>query len=320
MIFHKLVEKIYRSKMYIRCDDTGLVKFFSVNDFPEIVQEGYSFSSSLGHKLQGYFYHHHMHNLSGGPLVIFDHGFGGGHLAYMKEISILCNNGFTVFAYDHTGCMESGGANTNGLAQSLHDLDDCIKALNLDDNYHFSDIYVIGHSWGGFAALNITSLHPDIKKIVVLSGFVSVEKLINQYFSGILKGYRKHILKLEADNNPYYVGYDATKTFDNFDVNALLIYSDNDQMVDKKIHFDSFYQEIKNQDKVKYIITSNKGHNPNYTESAVNYLQTFHKALNKAKKLKTNAEKEQFKNSFDWDKMTEQDEQIMQSIIEFLNN
>ncbi len=316
MIFHKTIEKIYKSKMFARCDETGLVHYFSNHDFPGLSAKPYIFKSSLGHDLQGYFYSYD--NYDENRLIIFEHGFGGGHRSYMKEIEKLCSAGYLVFAYDHTGCMESGGESPRGFAQSLHDLDDCIKTLKQDENINTTNISIMGHSWGGFSTLNIVSLHPDIKKIVVLSGFISVEKIINQNFSGLLKGYRKHILELEAQTNPYYVGYDATKTLSTFNVKGLLIYSDNDHLVNKEIHYDALNEALKEKENIELILLNEKGHNPNYTKAALIHLAELAKATKKTKNLKTKEEKENFKNSFNWHQMTEQDEELWNKIFEFL--
>ena len=174
MIFHKTIEKVYKTTMFSRCDDTGLLHYFSHEDFRGMDATPYSFLSSLGHTLNGYFYSYIGYDPQ--RLVVFDHGFGGGHRSYMKEIQKLAKEGYLVFAYDHTGCMTSGGEGAGGLCQSLRDLDDCLKALKQDPAIAAKELYVVGHSWGGFSTLNIAKYHPDVKKIVVLAGFVSIEK------------------------------------------------------------------------------------------------------------------------------------------------
>ena len=182
MIFEKQIVKQYKRMMCSRCDDTGRAFYFSADDFPGLHKEEYCFTASAGHMMKGYLYHYD--NAIPGRLVIFDHGFGGGHRSYMKEIELLCREGYLVLAYDHTGCMESGGETPNGLAQSLCDLNDCINSVKKDSELSGSDISVVGHSWGGYSCLNIAALHPDISHIVVMCGFVSVELLVNSFFAG----------------------------------------------------------------------------------------------------------------------------------------
>ena len=103
MIFEKQIVNMYRGMMHTRCDDTETVFYFSPDDFPALLYEPYPFTSSEGHKLQGYIYNYDSPVAN--RLLVFNHGFGGGHRAYMKEIEMFCRHGYTVFAYVHTGFM-----------------------------------------------------------------------------------------------------------------------------------------------------------------------------------------------------------------------
>ncbi|MBR3589206.1 MAG: alpha/beta fold hydrolase [Clostridia bacterium] len=320
MIFEKKVIKIYSSMMLNRCDDNGNVFYFSAEDFPGIEKESFSFTSSKGHILQGYFYSYP--DAKKNRLVIFEHGMGGGHRSYMKEIEKLCMAGYRVLAYDHTGCMESGGENTGGLSQSLCDLNDLMNTLKNDEVYKDYDISVVGHSWGGFSAMNISSLYPEISHIVVMSGFVSVEKMINSFFSGPLKFYRKCIMDIEQRSNPQFVNIDGVDTLKKTESEVLLIYSDNDTLCKKEVHFDELKNELSGKSNIKFILENNKGHNPNFTENAVKYKDEFFGILTKKtkkKQLETKEEKETFRKAFDWHKMTEQDEKVWGKILTFLD-
>lgn len=314
MIFEKKIVEIYKQTAFCRCDNDGLAYYFTEKDFEGLKKEPYEFQSSMGHRLQGFFYYYD--NFKNDKLVIFDHGFGPGHTAYMKEIEKLCKEGYKVFAYDHTGCMLSGGVNINGMAQSLHDLDDAIDEIKNNPLYSGLDLYVMGHSWGGFSTLNIASIHKEIKKIVVLSGFVSVKDLILTNFKGLLKGYRKAINEVEFNANPKYYNYDGVESLKNSNVEALLIYSDNDHLCNKS-HYDKLYNNLLNSENIKFILEHNKGHNPNYTVKAVNSLNDYLKKKNKALKDK-NINKEQFVESFDFNQMTEQDELVWNVIFDHL--
>ena len=280
--------------------------------------EAYSFKASAGHTLKGYVYHYN--NPIPNKLVVFDHGFGGGHLAYMKEIERLCKYGYTVLAYDHTGCMESGGKNPNGLAQSLCDLNDCITAVKADERFAGFDISVMGHSWGAFSTLNITALHPEISHIVAMCGFVSVEEMIKTFFSGLMKGYRKAVLALEKEANPYFVQFNAIETLSKSSIKALLIYSEDDQMC-KLEHYEMLKAGLDGKPNVEFLFVNGKGHNPNYTEDAVKYLGEFGKARAKLLKNKnvTSQDKASFVASFDWERMTAQDENVWVKIFEHLD-
>ncbi len=320
MIFQKKIVEMYHSMMLKRCDDTGNVFYFSDEDFPGLEKESYSFRSSKGHLLQGYFYNYP--DVKQNRLIIFEHGMGGGHRAYMKEIEKLCFNGYRVFAYDHTGCMESGGDTTGGLSQSLCDLNDAINTIKKDENFKDTDFSVVGHSWGGFSAMNISALHPDISHVVVISGFVSVEKMVNSFFSGLLKPYRKCIMDIERKSNPDFVNSDGVSVLKNTKAQVLLVYSDKDTLCKKEVHFDELKAKLPDRENIMFLLENNKGHNPNFTEEAVKYKDDFFSLLTKKtkkKELETKEEKEKFKESFDWNKMTQQDEKVWKEIFKVLD-
>ena len=319
MIFSKQIEKIYRSRLFNRCDDVGVAHYFSAEDFPGLRSQAYSFPANAGHTLRGWFYSYEK--AIPGRLVVFDHGMGGGHRSYMREIERLARAGYLVFAYDHTGCMESGGENTNGFAQSLSDLDACLTALKKLDSLRDRTISVVGHSWGAFSTMNIPALHPDVTHVVALSGFVSVKEMVHQNFSGILKGYRKELYALERKANPNYVNYNACKTLADTNAQVLLIYSADDKMVHKAVHYDALHKALAGKKNVKFLLVEGKGHNPNYTADAVQCLAAYTETLTKKLKkleLGTVEERKAFLQTFDWWRMTEQDEAVWNVILDTL--
>lgn len=319
MIFSKQIERIYRSKLFSRCDDVGVAHYFSAEDFPGLRCQDFSFPARAGHSLKGWFYSYGQP--AADRLVVFDHGMGGGHRSYMREIERLARAGYLVFAYDHTGCMESGGESTNGFAQSLSDLDDCLTALKKLDSLRGRTISVVGHSWGAFSTMNIPALHPDVTHVVALSGFVSVKDMVNQNFSGILKLYRKELYALERKANPDYVNYNACKSLAATDAKVLLIYSADDPMVKKEVHYDVLHKALSGKKNVRFLLVDGKQHNPNYTADAVQYLAQYTKELTgqlKKLQLGTVEERKAFLQTYDWHRMTEQDESVWQVILETL--
>ena len=319
MIFEKQIVNLYKGMMHKRCDDTETVFYFSPENFEGLKSEPYTFKASAGHTLQGYIYEYSDPKAQ--RLIVFDHGFGGGHRAYMKEIEMLCRHGYRVLSYDHTGCMESGGESPNGLSQSLCDLNDCISTIKADQRFNGLDISVMGHSWGAFSTLNISALHPEISHIVAMCGFVSVSEMMGTFFGGIMKGYRKPVLQLEKESNPLFFEYNSIDSLSSSNVKALLIYSEDDQMCRKK-HYDMLKSGLEGKDNVKFMLVSGKGHNPNYTEDAVKYLGEFGKARAKIARNKkaTAADKAAFVASYDWNRMTLQDEKVWKVIFDHLDN
>ena len=320
MIFEKKIVGIYKEQFLNRCDDKGLAHYFSHADFPGLRQQSFDFRSSLGHDMKGWFYCYD--EIIPGRLIVFEHGFGGGHRSYMKEIEMLARHGYLVYTYDHTGCMESGGDSPRGLSQSLRDLNDCLNALKSTPGFRDLDISVMGHSWGAFSAMNIAALHPEVSHIVALSGFVSVEEMIGQFFSGILKGYRKPVLQIEQQNNPDFIKYNAARTLADTAAKVLLIYSSNDKLVIREIHHGILSKALEGKADTRILLEENKGHNPNYTADAVAYLAEYTADMTrrlKEKKLNTEAEKKAFRESWDWNRMTAQDEKVWAEIFQTLD-
>ena len=76
------------------------------------------------------------------------------------------------------------------------------------------------------------------------------------------------------------------------------------------------------KENIQFLLVENKGHNPNYTEDAVKYLAEYTAAVNKAnknKELETEEQKKSFVASFDWDRMTAQDDEVWARILECLS-
>ena len=317
MLF-RAIEKFYRKMLYTRADDTGTAFYFSADDFNGLNKKAHTVPSSDGHTLQGYFYFYD--NPIKNRLIVFEHGMGSGHRGYMREIEMLCRHGYLVFSYDHTGCMESGGETTGGFVQSLKDCNDVISNLKTVSELKGYEISVIGHSWGGFSTLNICALHPEIKSIVAMSGFVSVKDILGQFFSGPLSPFFNRIYRKEADANPDFINYSAINSLRNSDATALIIHSDDDKTVNCKKHFDIMMNELSDKENITFMKVTGKNHNPNYTEEAVRYFEAFiSKRMKSSKKLKTDKQKSNFVNSFDWYKMTEQDETVWAEIFKTLD-
>jgi dipeptidyl aminopeptidase/acylaminoacyl peptidase len=179
----------------------------------------------------------------------------------------------------------------------------------------------MGHSWGAFSTLNISALHPEISHIVAMCGFVSVANMVETFFSGLLKGYRKAVFALEKKSNPRFAEFNAVQSLSDSAVKALLIYSEDDPLC-RRVHYDTLKAGLEGKETIRFLLVNKKQHNPNYTEEAVALLGEFGKARARLTR-KNNASKEEkaaFVKSFDWDKMTVQDEAVWKEIFAHLDN
>ncbi|MBO4406716.1 MAG: alpha/beta fold hydrolase [Clostridia bacterium] len=323
MIFEKQILKRYRAAAFRRYDDTGTARYFGPEDFPGLIAEPVSFPNRAGDLLAGWFYS--CFAPKEGRLVVFDHGIGGGHRSYMKEIALLAEAGYRVFAYDHTGCMASGGECTRGMSGSLADLDDALSYLRETHGIPDESISVIGHSWGGFAALNISRYHPFLSHVVAISGFLSVPRLLASSLGGfpLPAPYREAICALERDVNPGYADSDAISSLAGSGAKVLLIYSDNDPLIRKKLHYDPLYEAFSQKSNFTFLLEKGKLHNPHYTREAVGLLSAYMRELSrksKRRQLKTEEQRAAFRASFDWDAMTAQDPDVWEKILDHLGS
>ena len=86
MLFEKQIKAAFRARVHVRADDTGAIRYFSPEDFEGLSVSPYSFPAHEGHTLQGYFYSYGEPSIPN-RIVIFDHGMGGGHRSYLREIA-----------------------------------------------------------------------------------------------------------------------------------------------------------------------------------------------------------------------------------------
>lgn len=318
MIFQGFIEKMYRGMMFRRCEEHDTARYFDAEDFEGIKKEPYEFKNQKGETLRGAFYSAEVKFYN--RIVIFEHGMGSGHRAYMREIVTLARHGYLVYSYDRTGCVSSDGDGIRGFGGSIADLDDCLKALKSDTRFSGYDFSVIGHSWGGLSTLNVAAYHPDVSHLVAISGPRSVEAMHTQIFSGLLKLYKKHIYSIETETNPDYVGASAIEALRSTEAQVLIIHSEDDKVVSAKIHFDPLAEALCHKENIRFLKVSGKNHNPNYTVDAVNYLAEYSAANRKQrKKLKTEKDKQAFASSFDWLRMTEQDPEVWKEIFAVLD-
>jgi proline iminopeptidase len=101
---------------------------------------------------------------NGKPLVILHGGIGlsqGYLLPYMLQ---LANSSFVIL-YDQRACGDSTGEinlTTMTIENFVKDLDAIRKA------FHYEKISILGHSWGGFVAMNYAIAHPNhVEKLIV---------------------------------------------------------------------------------------------------------------------------------------------------------
>ncbi len=314
----KLLTNIYKGTLYTRYDIGKGIFYFSASDFPKLREAPFNFKTPRGHILHGWFYYYDGAKTD--RIIVFEHGLSIGKRAYMREIDTLAKQGYLVYTFDHTGCNESEGEHIYGFAGSLYDLDACIKALKENPETKEKSISVIGHSRAGCSTLNIPAYHPEITHIVAISGFSEVRDIQEQFVPKIAPKIRRAVYELEKADNPDHIDASAVKNLKGTKTKVLIIHSKDDKTVSVK-HFEKLRENLKDESNIKFLLVDGKIHNPHYTADAVAYKEEFFKKYKKLKKSKkTKAEDyEALKNSYDWHRMTAQDEDLWQKIFNHLD-
>ena len=306
-----IVSKVYINKFVCRYDKEVGVPYYSCKDFKGFKQEAYTFNNSKGIEIHYFFYYYK--DFKDDKIILFLPGLGPGHASYMAEIETLAKRGYKVLTLDYTGCGESQGKYLGSLNTPTKDVSELLDLLKLD-----KPIVLVGHSMGGYTALNLASLREEIKKAVVISGFLSIKSIGDALIKNDF--FVKRILKYENKLYPEYKDLNNIEYLEKTTDDIFFIQSDDDTMVPYRIALE-VVESIDNPH-IKKLKMSNRKHNPNYTDSAIEYMNEVfgnYYYLLKQKELKTDADKINYFKDVSLAKLVEQDEELFDQIAQFLN-
>ena len=303
------------SKHYIkffvhRYDKEAGIPYYDASDFDGLRKESYKFVNTDNIEI-AYFYYYYD-NYQKDKIVLFCHGMGPGHTAYMAEINELAKNGYKVLALDYRGCDKSGGDYLKSLNKPTRDVIDLLNYLKIKE-----EIVLVGHSLGGYTALNVINLRNDIHKAVILAGFIEMSSLLMKFVPN--KFILHRILKFEQKTEPKYYGIDNISYLKSTNDEILYIQSTDDGMVPYDIGL-KVVESIDNSH-IHAIKLNDRKHNPNYTRDAIAYMnEVFGKynQLIKDKKIKNDNDRIEYFKDVSLPKLVEQDQEIIKSIVDFI--
>lgn len=287
-----------------------LVRYYQIEEFEGLLKEAIAFSRKKI-ILRGYLYSYPIKHVK---VMIVAHGMWSNHQAYLQEIEFFARNGYLVIGFDYCGTDQSDGKNIKGLAESLVSLDAAVSFAESDLRFRGLPIVVFGHSWGGFAAGTIASIHPNIEKVVVMSGFISLPKIYWNLLPKALDILIPFFLFWDWIYHGKYAFKSIRKTLLNSHVDALIIHSKDDQMVSYRQH--TAVLEKKLADQTSFLVVNGKNHNPDYTTEAINYM----KEVQSHKKTLSKEEQKNYLESVDWHRMGQIDEELLRQVLDFLNS
>ena len=286
-----------------RCDKNPFLKYFTAEDFNLSAQP-----VTLAKGLKGFIYSKDDIPQKD-KLIIFCHGMGPGHIAYTTEIAYFCNFGFPVLAVDSRGCNFSEGKNLKGMYSGVQT---AISAIDFANEKGYKDINLVGHSWGAYSAL-CASARRKVNKVVAISApnapsVTMAEGAVNmgampRPLVAIMRPFwwLVNFFKYGARGNS-----SAAKCAKRNGTPTLMIHGDKDRVVTLK---KSAFNRAKGQHITK-LVAEGKVHNPYNTENAEIQLAVL------SEKLKKNEYADIMQ--FDFKAATEEDEEVMQKILNFI--
>jgi len=192
-------------------------------------------------------------------LIVLASGHNACSDCYLWQIKELSDCGWSVFAYDSTGCCNSEGKSSIGFSQELLDLTSALDYIENNNRFGYNNIALLGHSRGGYAVCCALKYNYDITAVISVSG-------INSAMEAVIGASYAHTGPLAYLNYGYLWLYQAT-LFDtdtlNVRANEVLKNTDTPVLVihgadDKKVPTDKFsvysYKDDFDSENIEYLL------------------------------------------------------------------
>lgn len=251
---------VYNSIFNKRYETTSAYK---ITEFDGLKADRYEFKSYDNETLVGYRYYTEQAEPCG--IVVLAHGFNsGGQKSYMNITYYFACNGFDVFSYDATGNDESGGKSIKGIPQGLKDLSCAIDYLDEIDELKNLQIFLWGHSWGGYCVTNVLNYHPEVKAVVSVAGFNRSSDLLysqgKEMIGGIINIILPYVRLHEKHLFDDYAKTTAMNGFANSDAGVFIIHSKDDTVVPIQYGYDIYYEKYADDSRFVFRQYEDKGH------------------------------------------------------------
>lgn len=210
--------------------------------------------------LCGYLYTSQAPNPKNG-LIVLASGHNACADSYLWQIKELMEYGWSVFAFDSTGCCNSEGDSAVGFSQELLDLEAALTYIEAENRFGFENIALFGHSRGGYAACCVLSSDFDIDAVVSVSG-------VNSPMEAIIGAMDRYIGKLAYVNyGPLWlyqsilfgketVNLKANEVLSQTQVPVLIVHGANDREVPTDAFSIYAYKDSIEKDNVSFLLRS----------------------------------------------------------------
>ena len=260
-------------------------------------------------------------------LVIFSSGINGGADRYNGVFKYLLDNNLAVFAYDNIGAGNSEGHNQIGFPQAIINLEAILKYLKGKNFFDFDNVYLMGHSMGGYA-VTCTYLdeYSEIDKIVAMSAPYNAEVTIIETARKFI-GPLVYLAEMSVIPHQRALFGKELSTRNSYDVinennlPTLIIQGTEDEIVNMNFSLASQYKKITNPN-VKYQILDTNHYNYLSSEKALEYQEIideeYQDILNNYKNDELKEKLNEFYLTVEPNKYLETNAAIFDSVISFL--
>lgn len=260
-----LATKIIYDSIFVRYDCAS-------SAYPEALHETVNLREAVTYPsgenmLSGYLYRNNGEDAKRALIVIVP-GYNACSESYIWQIHELLGCGWSVLAFDSTGCCKSEGKSSIGFPQELCDIRATLDYITEQDKFSYDDIVLLGHSRGGYAACCALAYDYDISAVVSVSGVnsamdgimsVSVAKVGPLAYAnyGFLWLYQTMLFGSET------VNLRADKAISATDTPVLLIHGEDDKLIPADKYSIISHKDSLDCDNVEFIMRShpdNSGH------------------------------------------------------------
>ena len=301
---------LYQKNFLQRFDKDEAIPYAGAGDFPGLVCKEESFHNKAGVTIRFFTYHYESYDQK--KLLLFCPGIGPGHTAYLTEIETLCKAGYRVLTLDYTGCGASGGERLPSVNEPTKDALELLERLAPKE-----EIIPIGHSLGGYTALNLAHLLPQVTRAVILSGFVSISDEMMGFVK--LRVLANRVARYEKKLDPVFGTLDNLSYLKSTTDKILWVHSTDDPIVNYKYNAGRVLK-LGNQN-LRVVTLQRKKHNPQYTDEALARMNEWigeYSRLVQAKELVTLEAKRAYFADKPVSRMTEQDPAVCEEIFRLI--
>ena len=250
----------------------------STDDFDGLARMQYQFASDKGQLLTGYYYTSTENTVA---ICVIAHGLGAGHNSYMDIADYFAQNCYAVFAYDATGCDESGGDGLGGVPQGVIDLDYAISFVENSGNFPDLPIVLFGHSFGGYSVCSVLTYHPEVKAVIECAGCNRSSDLFEaggrQQAGNVIFTMMPFVKLYERIRFGKYAANTAMDGFAASDAAVMAVHSADDGVVPIEYGLDLYCGTYQNDPRFTFLRYEDRGHNYLFDDTA--YLDALNAAL-----------------------------------------